>query len=390
MPEIRPRWSSSTKLTIILLLLGFGLYLLYRFKAAITPLILAVILAYVLSPLVNRLKQRFRFPRALVVLFVYLIVIAIVIAILLVIIPPLANDSAALSSNLQQFQIQIEALLGRQFSIAGQTINIDALFQQAVGSVQGLVQPVVTRTFELALGVISSVVWVIFILVVSFYLIKDGQALHLWIENHFPPDYRDDYVRLRHEINLIWSAFFRGQLTLAAIVATGFIIIGLIIGLPFALVMGILAGLLEFLPSLGHGIWLVIASLLSFFLGSTWLPIPHWTFLILVIGLHIVFQQFDLNYLIPRIIGRRVHLPPLVIILGIVTGALLAGFLGIFLAAPTIASARVLGHFIYANLFDRPPFPDMTVTTLPVPNPRWWQKLPSGKLSRQAEPQERP
>jgi hypothetical protein len=89
--------------------------------------------------------------------------------------------------------------------------------------------------------------------------------------------------------------------------------------------------------------------------------------------LHLIFEQFDLNYLIPRIIGRSVHLPPVVVILGIVSGALLAGVLGIFLAAPTIASLRVLGRYIYANLFDLDPFPIASSSPLPPPNPRWWQ-----------------
>ena len=138
--------------------------------------------------------------------------------------------------------------------------------------------------------------------------------------------------------------------------------------------MGILAGILEFLPSIGHGIWLLIAALLSFFIGSTWIPLPNWAFMLIVIGLHLFFEQFDLNYLIPRIIGRRVHLPPLVVILGIVSGALLAGVLGIPLAAPTIASARVIGRYIFANLFDMEWTPISAAQPLPPPKIYWWQR----------------
>ncbi len=93
-----------------------------------------------------------------------------------------------------------------------------------------------------------------------------------------------------------------------------------------------------------------------------------------MIGLHLFYQQFDLNYLIPRIVGRRVHLPPLVVILGIVSGALLGGVLGVVLAAPTIASLRVIGRYIYANLLDLDPFPTPVAEVLPPPNPRWWRK----------------
>jgi predicted PurR-regulated permease PerM len=138
--------------------------------------------------------------------------------------------------------------------------------------------------------------------------------------------------------------------------------------------MGILAGLLEFFPSIGHGIWLVIASLLAFFLGSTWLPLPNWIFTLIVIGLHLIFEQFDLNYLIPRIVGRRVHLPPLVVILGIVAGAILAGVIGIPLAAPTIASMRIIGRYIFANLFDMEWIPTSETQPLPPPKVYWWQR----------------
>jgi predicted PurR-regulated permease PerM len=269
---------------------------------------------------------------------------------------------------------QVEALLFQHIIIAGRSIDLSAIFEQTVGSLQTMLEPVFSQTLEYAFEVISSIVWVIFILVVSFYLIKDYQSLGRWFEGITPPAYRPDFLRLRQEINLIWSSFFRGQIVLALVVATIFTLVGFVIGFPFALAMGALAGLLEFLPSIGHGIWLVIASLLALFVGSTWIPLPNWAFTLIVIAMHLFYQQFDLNYLIPRIIGRRVHLPPLVVILGIVAGALLAGVLGVLLAAPTIASARVIVRYIYANLLDQDPFPGSMALPLPPPNPRWWRK----------------
>jgi predicted PurR-regulated permease PerM len=86
------------------------------------------------------------------------------------------------------------------------------------------------------------------------------------------------------------------------------------------------------------------------------------------------YQQFDLNYLIPRIIGKRVQLSPLVVILGIVAGAVLAGVLGILLAAPTIASARVLARYVYANLLDTDPFPVTVTQPTQPPEPYWWRR----------------
>jgi len=370
----RPHWPYATKLTVSLLLLAFFIYLLSRFREIIAPIIIAIIIAYILNPIINFLQSRVRLPRALIILFTYIILMAIIITIPIVIVPIMGKNLGLLQINTQQIITSIESALAQDYRVAGFTIHPSALAGQLIGALQGLVQPVVGQTVNLVKNIITSIIWIIFIILVSFYLIKDGSKLEEWFTSHLPPAFLHDYQWIGDEINQIWGAFFRGQLLLSTIVAIIFIIAGLILGLPFAIGMGILAGILEFLPSIGHAIWLIIASLLAFFLGSTWIPIPNWAFTLIVIGLHLIFEQFDLNYLIPRIVGRRVHLPPLVIILGIVTGAILAGILGIPLAAPTIASMRVIGRYIFANLFDMEWTPVSVVQPLPPPKTYWWQR----------------
>lgn len=350
-------------------------YLLFRFSEVLAPMALALILAYVLSPAVNLVQVRFKLKRTPATIVLYLLVIAVIIALLVAIIPSLASQFTDLNLDIQRLSQAVETALDGTFRIGGQVIEVDMIYRQLIGSLQGILEPLFGQTLGLAFDVLSSFVWIIFVFVVSFYLIKDGPSLRNWLERIVPPLYRTDYTRLRDEINQIWAAFFRGQLVLALVVMIMFMVIGFVLGLPFALAMAVFAGLMEFLPSVGHAIWLFVASVLAFFLGSTWIPLPNWAFMLLLIGLHLVFGQFDLNYLIPRIIGRRVHLPPLVVILGIVSGAVLAGVLGILLAAPTIASARVLARYVYANLFDMEPFPESVAMPLPAPNPHWWQKL---------------
>lgn len=374
MNKTRPHWSSLTKLVVSLLLVTLFVYLLFRFSIILTPLILAVIVAYVLSPVVNLLQSRLKLRRSPATLLTYLAVLVVLFTLPVLIAPPLGDQITELTQDLQRFLAQAGGILERQFVIAGQVIDLQALFKPAIGSLQGVAEPFIGQTLGILMDVISSVAWVIFIVVISLYLVKDGPRIREWFEGQVPLDYRSDFIRLREEISQVWSAFFRGQLLLALVVAAIFVVIGFILGLPFALAMGLLAGLLEFLPSLGHGIWLVCAAILSFFFGSTWIPIPHWAFAVIVIGLHLVYQQFDLNYLIPRIVGRRVNLPPLVVILGIVAGAVLAGVLGILLAAPTIASTRVIGRYLYANLFDLDPFPASPAPPLSTADPQWWKK----------------
>jgi hypothetical protein len=129
------------------------------------------------------------------------------------------------------------------------------------------------------------------------------------------------------------------------------------VGLPRPALMGAIAGLLEFLPSVGHVIWLITAVIIALVEGSTWIPVSNMVFVLIVFGVQFVYTQIDLNILIPRIIGRQIHLHPMVVIIGIIVGASVGGVLGVALAAPTIASLRVIGRYIYAKLFDLDPFP---------------------------------
>ena len=370
----RPHWPYATKLTISLLLLAFFIYLLTRFREIIPPIVIAIILAYILNPAVNFMEKRFHFPRVLGILLTYIFLLAIIILIPFVIVPTVGANLGPLQIDPQQIISSVQSALAQQYSIGGITIHPSAFAGQVISILQGMLQPVVGQTVNLVKNVITSIIWVILIFLVSFYLIKDGAKLEDWFTSHLPPAFLPDYQWIRDEIDQIWGAFFRGQLLLSIVVAIIFIIAGLILGLPFAIAMGILAGILEFLPSVGHGIWVVTASLLAFFLGSSWIPLPNWAFMLIVIGFHLIYEQFDYNYLIPRIVGRMIHLPALVIIPGIFAGAILAGILGIPLAAPTIASLRVIGRYIFANLFDLEWIPISTVQQLPPPKTYWWQR----------------
>jgi predicted PurR-regulated permease PerM len=371
----RPKLSSQAKTIIVLLVLAAFVVLLRQFNEVIGPIVLAIILAYILYPFANRIENWLKLPRALAVLVVYFLLLLLVGGVLTIVIPILVNRVAGTELNLDELQRQISTLIGGQFTIFDFTIDGQEILTRVMDTLQQILEPVVGHTLDLVTGIVSSLVWVIFILIISFYLVKDGKQMGERFGRLVPLDFRTDYDDLRLEIGTIWSSFFRGQLLLSLIVMVILTTIGYIIGLPYALPMGILGGLLEFFPSIGHGIWLVLASLLALIRGSVWIPIPHWAFMLIVIGVHVLFTQTDLNYLIPRVIGRSVHLSPLVVILGIVAGAALAGVLGVVLAAPTIATLRVLGRYLYALVFETEPLTEVqTIQPLPPPDLHWWRK----------------
>jgi predicted PurR-regulated permease PerM len=352
------QWSPYTKLLISAAIFSLMVYFMVRFRMVIPPLIVAMILAYVLSPGVKRIQSRLKIGRGLATALTYLLLLAVASLGPVLIIPVLVDQLGRLSLNFQNIILTIEELLVRRIELGGLIIDVRELANQTIALLQNILEPAFGQTLGIAFGVISSAAWGVFILVISFYLVKDGERLIGWLESLAPPGYGEDVRRLKLEINNVWGAFFRGQLILALVVALIFTVISFAVGIPFALAMGVLAGLLEFIPSVGHAIWLFIASLLTFFQGSTWLPLPNWIVMLIVIGLHLIFQQVDINFLIPRIIGRRVHLHPLVVILGIVIGAIFAGVLGVVLAAPTISSARIVGRYVYHRLIDSDPFPE--------------------------------
>jgi predicted PurR-regulated permease PerM len=124
---------------------------------------------------------------------------------------------------------------------------------------------------------------------------------------------------------------------------------------PNALLLGLLAGILEIIPNLGPVLAAVPAVALAFFQGSDRLPLSNEWFVALVIFLYILIQQVENYVFVPRILGASVKLHPVVVIAGVVAGASIAGLLGIFLAAPTIASLRLLGGYLYAKMLQPDP-----------------------------------
>jgi predicted PurR-regulated permease PerM len=382
----RPTWSSQVKLLVVGLILAGLIYLLTRFSVAIPSLILGCILAFILTPAVNNLQHRLHINRWLAIVLVFVLLLLIIVGLLMILIPLFIHQVRLIDFDLQAWLLSLRNLLSGQVLIFGQVINLNIIFDRLSGSLQGLVQPIVGQTIDILAGFISSLVWIVFTLVVSIYLIKDSAALSNYLEGIVPPGYKEDYLRLRDEINLIWSAFFRGQLMLAGVVAVIQTAVCLALGLRFGVFFGLLAGLLEFVPSLGHTLWFILTGLNALIGGSSWIPLHNWVILLILAGIDFIFTQFDMNYLIPRIVGRRVRLPPLVVIIGIVAGATVAGVLGVVLASPTIASFRVIGRYIYARLFNLEPFPENASSSpLPVPELLWWQRRTSrharGKVS---------
>jgi hypothetical protein len=205
-------------------------------------------------------------------------------------------------------------------------------------------------------GAVSGIVWFFFILVVAFYVARDGDRIGRWVSERVPDDWRPEFGRLWRELALIWDSFVRGQLLLAATVGIIVWISMTILGIGNAPVLGLISAVLEFVPSIGPVLAAVPGVLIALVLGSSWIPLPNTWFAVLVGFVYFLIQQLENLYLLPRVVGARIRLHPVVVIIGALAGNAMAGILGILLAAPTIACARVLIGYALRKLFDQEAF----------------------------------
>ncbi len=362
--SISPRWRSSTKRIVVTILVVLTLLSLYAVRSVLIPVIMSVVVAYILLPVVNLLQTRTRLGRGASVMLVYLAILAILIAIPIGTIPQLVNQGNNLINNTPSYVQELGAILGEPLTMGSITVPLDELPLEDVYAVVSdnlitIIQTVAPQSLRLFGATLTTVGWILVVLLLSFYMVKDHKVLWASIVALAPDVYHADMKRFGIEASSIWNAFLRGQLILGLIIGLATFFLALILGLPNALLLGLLAGVLEFIPNIGPILAAIPAILLALFqYESSWLGSlvgPFWFTLIVLVSYGLV-QRVENAYLVPRIIGRRLNLHPLVVLIAAIIGASVAGVFGILLAAPLLATAKLILLYIYQKLLDQAPF----------------------------------
>jgi predicted PurR-regulated permease PerM len=350
-------WSVTTKRIFIGAVLVVAFLLVIQARQVVYLAILACLVAYLLSPIVDFLVRRARLPRTLAIVFVYLLLIAVLITIPVLVLPSLVREITLVSLNLRDISdaMQSQANQIGEIEILNFRVNLSTLYEQLGASLYGAASPLATGTLSLLFNLASVLMYFILILVLSFYLLRDVNRIVEYVDNLVPLEYREEFQQLRQEINDVWNAFFRGQLILVSVVAVSTGASMAIVGNRNALILGLISGILELLPNIGATLGAIPGVAIALFRGSSYLPIDNFWFAILVIGIYVVIQQIENNYLVPIVMGRSLNLHPFAVLLAVAVGASLAGILGLFLAAPVLATFRVLGSYAYAKLLDLEP-----------------------------------
>lgn len=360
-----PPWSATTKIIVTTGIALIMLATLYILRRLLTPLIVALVVAYIVKPAVAWVSRWTRLRRTWVTGLAYLIILAGLIAIPATAIPALLKQAGNFVSNLPDLFGQFTAFLSQPIRIGNYTLPLEVqspLLNQFFDSLLQLSQNVGTDSISLLGKVtgatLSTVGWILVVLFVSFYAVKDSRAFYDALVALAPETYRGDAVNLLHSMTEIWNAFLRGQVVLCLVVGVIVFLVTAVIGLPNPLVLGVIAGLLEIVPNFGPVLAAVPAGLIALLQYQlSWLGAsvgPFW-FVVLVLGLYTVIQQVENYVLVPRIMGYQLKIHPVIVFIAALAGASLAGILGIFLASPTLATLRLLGRYVYSKLTDQPP-----------------------------------
>jgi predicted PurR-regulated permease PerM/phosphoglycolate phosphatase-like HAD superfamily hydrolase len=351
------RWSNLTKIIVAITLAVLALILLITFRVLITPTIVAFLLAFILGYPVNWIQRSTGWARSISVALTYVVLLLVLVLMPVLILPRFADLAQSLQATLEGLVEDLRNVsTGPIFAFGPINFSPDMLIQQAGEMLGNLLVIATGNPLTLARGLTNSLITVVYVLVLNFWLLKDSYKLQRLAMDQIPVDYQEDARRLGLELRQIWHAFMRGQLTLAIVVALLTWIALLIVGMPNAGALALLAGVLEFLPSIGPAISGTIGTVFALFQGSTWLPANNLTFAIVVGLIYGIIGQLEGIYLIPRLVGGQVRLHPALAFVGVIAGTLVFGLLGVLLAMPIMASARTILSYVYRKLFDLEPF----------------------------------
>ncbi len=404
---MQTQWHNTTKYIVGVGIVIFGIYVINLSSSVIPLLIVAGLLAVIVRPAIDWLHHRLRVGYGWAVTLVYMLLVFMVPTLFVLLIPALINAvnyiidldyEAIIQRSIAWGKNTLLALKALQMPSQALDIYIDQTVDMLLNELQNaiptttpapptmssIVQSLgaaLTTTFGAAANLIgnvfSTVLLIIYIVLAAMYMNLSGRTYLDNLVATIPTAYRPEITQLLTRLGRTWNSFFRGQLMLMLII--GFITwVGLtILGIPGALSLAIVAGLLEIIPNLGPIVATIPAVIVALLQGSTYLPFDPWVVAMIVLVFYLFVQQIENSFVVPRVLGDAVGLSELVVMTGVLVGATVWGILGALLATPVIASVYELLRYTYAKMNDTDPFPPETERPPPAPHvlarwfPRW-------------------
>lgn len=367
MPALTP--SKRNRLILIAVVTIILLWVFYTARKALLPFIAGLLIGYVILPLVNFLDRYMvvalrsrKLSRALAILIVYLMVVLVISVIVAFLIPTLSEQVQTLEYRmpylishagnllrdwLEEYQgslpIDVDLPINLESIISD---NLTRLSTELGQTVQGGVKQtitVVTNTISFVLGIVLIPIWL-------FYVLLDETKARRTILGLIPRANRPDARNIYTIVDNVLGSYFRGQFLLGVSIGVMSTTALLIIGVEPALLLGIMAGMLELLPYIGP----LVALLIAGFIALVQAPIKAlWT-----VVAFLIIQQLESNLLAPQVAGSSVRLHPAIVIFAIIIGNEIAGIWGILLVVPLTAVSRDVVRYLFLRFSDVEVRPD--------------------------------
>jgi predicted PurR-regulated permease PerM len=332
------------QIVLIIVAVALGFWTLHRLASVVFVLLLAALFAYVVAPLVELVGRPIRIAgrprrlsRAAAVALVYVLIAAGVsggAALLLPSATEQVNDIVARAPAYSASIVSWEHGWSRYYERLRIPRELrQGIDQSALAAGEGAVQSI-QGSLLAVVGSLSYLPWLLLIPILAFFLLKDAATLRRTLIKALPHDGQLRWHRLFEELNAALAAYTRAQL-LACVLVGVFCGVGFaILGIPYPVVLGVLAGVLEFIPLVGP---LVLAAVAATIAALHAPMLAVWA-----IGFLVIIRLIEDYAIYPRLIRRSIHLHPLAVILAVLAGAELGGLAGMFLAVPTAAIASVI------------------------------------------------
>jgi predicted PurR-regulated permease PerM len=386
MERTNTNWGKTTRYIAGVGLAIFVIFILYQSRTVIPLLIVASLIAVIVRPIILWLHNSVHLPRSLSVILIYLIM-AILFPLGVVLLMPTILDAGQFLQKLDYTTIiqnvitwlrdTLNAIKTKPLPTEILNVYMDhtadsllkALDQTTIpqpgpAPVDSIIQSItetLSITVRTAAGVVSSLVssiaQLLFTFLASVYISLNAHNFNDAILRVAPERFQPELEVLIAKIERTWKAFFRGELTLMLFIGVT-VWLGLaILGIPGAPYLGIIAGLLEIVPNIGPFVAAIPAVIISLLHGSSYLQVSPMVMVLLVILFYTMVQQFENNLIVPKVLGKAVNLPALVVMTGVLIGAEIGGLLGVLLATPVIATMRDIVYFIHHKILGENPFP---------------------------------
>ena len=387
----RDGWSLTFRYVVgIISFILLIVFLIYA-QDAVTNLAIAAFVAYLINPAVFYLTTQTRMGRGPAVNLVYFSTVLLLLGLPSTLLPIFADEVQIVVQDLLDLTNQLGGIFSVPIRFFGLTFHLEE-WGRSIFQVQNTVlSPLPEEVLKLLETTSVSILWFLVILVSVHLFLSQWPTIRDWLIGLAPPPYRPEMEELYSRLRNIWMAYLRGQIVLMFIVGVVFTIAWIIIGIPGALVLGVIAGLFTLVPDVGPFLAMVLAAGVALLEGSNWIPLSNFWVAGIVVIVYLVLINLKNFFLRPYIMGRSVHMNEALIFIAIVIATILKGILGALLVVPVLASVVVIGGYIQRRVAGLPPFEDdgtkqfAAPGEVQVPRQKWTRKERLERLGKMGE-----